>query len=123
MEHVRQVVAQDLDLGDDALSVEGVDGHAGGDPAAAVHPRDAALVEGDRPHPVHQPHPLDDGAARAAQVHGLPAGAHRVGPLDDGDGVPGLASQYARAGPAMPAPEIRMFAMTMRVRRTQSLSS
>jgi hypothetical protein len=105
VQDVREVVAQHLDLGDDPFAVERVDGHAGGDPAAGVHPGDAALVERDRPHPVHHAHPLDDGAARPAQVHGLTSGAHRVGPLHDGDVVPGGAepvresrSRDARAG-------------------------
>jgi hypothetical protein len=36
---------------------------------------------------------------------------------------PEVLSQYARAGPAMPAPEMRMFAMRLSVQRTQRLSS
>ena len=98
MQDVGQVVAQDLDLGDDALPVERVDRHAGRDPAAGVHPGDAALVERDGPHAVHHAHPLDDGAACPAQVHGLTAGAHRRGPLDDGDVVPGPAEPVREGG-------------------------
>ncbi len=56
---------------------------------AVIRPRpstraSAALVQAERPGPLHQPHPRDHGAARAAQVDGLAAGPGRRRALDDG---------------------------------------
>lgn len=56
------------------LAAEAVGGHPRGGAAGGVDECEAALVHALRPGPVHQAHPLDHGAAGAAQIHGLPAG-------------------------------------------------
>jgi hypothetical protein len=99
VQHVREVVAQHLDLGDDALAVERVDGHAGGHPTLRRDPRDAALVERDTADAVHEAHPLDHRAARSAQVDGLPARPYGRGALDHRDVVPRRLQPVRQRGP------------------------
>jgi hypothetical protein len=48
-----EVVAEDLDLGDDPLAVEAVGGHPRGGAAGGVDECEAALVHALRPGPVH----------------------------------------------------------------------
>jgi hypothetical protein len=85
VEHLREVAAQHLDLGDEPLAAEGVGRHARPDAAGGVDPGDASLVEGDGAHVVHQAHAVDDRPARTAQVDGLTSLPEGGRALDHGD--------------------------------------
>ena len=83
-QHLVEVAAGDLDLGDRALAVEVLHRHAAEHPAGAVDVGEAELVQQPGPDAGHEPHALGDLAAGPAEVDGLAAGAGRGGALDDG---------------------------------------
>jgi hypothetical protein len=90
IQHIDQVAAQDLELGYQAVAVEGGDRHVGPTGAIGFDPRDTTLIEGALTHLVDKFHALDHIAARTAQVHGLSAWADAVGELNDRDAIPAL---------------------------------
>lgn len=88
-QHVSEVTPQDLDLRDDAVAAERVDGHGRAEPAAVVDDGDAALLHAARHDLVEDVHAARDGPPRTAQVDGLAALPRGRRPLDDGDVVAG----------------------------------
>jgi hypothetical protein len=74
-----------LDIGHRSLAVEHFHGHVRECAAPRIDVGHAQLVELVLADPRHQAHPLGHLAARAPQIHRLPAGPGSGGPLDDGD--------------------------------------
>ena len=85
-------------------------------PSRCIDPGDATLGHGHGADLVQQAHPFHDGAAGTSKINSLPARAWRRRALDDGDRMkPASRSQYAAAVPAMPAPDMRISRVLMKL--------
>lgn len=106
-QHLIQVAAGDLDLGDAALAVEQLGGHAQQFLAVGVDVQHAALIELVCADSGHQAHPLGHLAAGSAQVHRLATGAGAAARSITVTGIPYRSSCSATALPPMPPPDTR----------------
>jgi hypothetical protein len=98
VQHVDQVAAKDLELGDETVAVESGHRHFGTTAAVGPHPGHTGLLECMRAHLRHQAHALDDVTAGAAQVDGLAAGTDPCRDLDDDDAIAVLGQPEGERG-------------------------
>jgi len=88
-----------FELGDQTVAVKCRHRHLRPTASVGFDPGHAALIERAFTHLTDQAHPLDDVAAGAPQIHGLPAWADAIGEFNDRDAITTLVQPEGKCGP------------------------
>jgi hypothetical protein len=99
IEHIDQITAQDLQLGDQPVAVERRHRHLRSAAPIGFDPGHATLIERTLAHLLDQAHVLDHVAAGASQVDGLSAGPNPISELNDSYAISALVEPEGKCRP------------------------